>query len=337
MSKDPNDDNDDNAPREIVVICEHSVCDGLSLSTVAHEVLIALSGDDDDMFVNSLNWPMTMEMAIQRSLSIMTKIKVLSRFIFTALYSRARKTSAIARVPIANVDFPLTDMTDHCHTEICYGVLNKKETQKLIEKCRQEGVTVTSAVGSAILCAASTLTNSEENRPTAIYLSIGADTRRRCIPPIPNHDLSYHVSAMMPFITLIRDIPTSSEGIWQLARAFGHHIKKSIDAGEILALGMLLGRMYRKMLGPPNFAELPTCGISSWGILPFREQYRRWELVAMTPFINMIRGVMPFMTIQTVNGMLTIMYVGVDPIIPMNILESLRNDTMQRLHQMMED
>ncbi|CAF3662958.1 unnamed protein product, partial [Adineta steineri] len=47
LLQDPEDDNDDNSPREIVVICEHSVCDGLSLSNVAHELLIALAGEDD--------------------------------------------------------------------------------------------------------------------------------------------------------------------------------------------------------------------------------------------------------------------------------------------------
>ena len=299
----------------MVVICEHSVCDGLSLSNVAHELLIALAGDDDNMFVNSLSWPTTMEMAIQRSLSKLSKLVTFGRFIFAALYLRATNTWPIARIPVAIVDFPLADMADYCHTEAAYGMLNKEQTHKLVEKCRREGVTVTSAVSSAILCVVSTLVKSEETQPTVLHFSIGADSRRRCIPPVPNHDLSYHVSGMMSFLTPTRDIPTTSEGVWQLAKAFGHHMKTCIDAGQILALGMIMGTIFQKTLGPPNFAELPTCGISSWGILPFREEYGPWKLVTMTPFVNMIRGVMPFTTIQTVNGILTIMYVGTDPLI----------------------
>ena len=141
----------------------------------------------------------------------------------------------------------------------------------------------------------------------------------------------------MSFITPTRDIPTTSEGMWQLAKALGQHMKTSIDAGQILALGMIMGKIFEKTLGPPNFAELPTCGISSWGVLPFREEYGRWKLLAMNPVVNMIRGVMPFSTIQTVNGILTIMYVGTDPIIPLSVLENLRDGTMQKLHQMIED
>ena len=123
--------------------------------------------------------------------------------------------------------------------------------------------------------------------------------------------------------------------MWQLAKIVGHYLKKSIDAGQMFAISMLLGRIYGKVLGPPNFAQLPTCSTSSWGILPFREQYKQCKLVRMTPFMNMIRGVMPFITMQTVNNILTIMYVGTDPVIPLNILENLRDGTTHKLHKMM--
>ncbi len=157
------------------------------------------------------------------------------------------------------------------------------------------------------------------------------------LPPVPNHDLSYQVSAIMSFTIPTKDIPTVSEGMWQLAGAFGQHTKTSIDANQILALGMIIGKLYQKMSGPPDLTLLPTCGISSWGILPFREQYSRWKLTGMTPFINMIRGTMPFTTVQTVNGILTIMFAGNDPVIPLSVLDNLRDVTMQKLYQMIAD
>ncbi|CAF1192295.1 unnamed protein product [Adineta steineri] len=331
LLQDPEDDNDNNSPREIVVICEHSVCDGLSLSNVTHELLIALAGENDSIFQKSLNWPITMETAIQQSLSFISRVTMLGRFILAAIYSRTTNKLPIARIPLA-------DIINYSHTEASYGVLNKEETQKLVEKCRRQGVTVTSAVGAAMLCAVSTVVKSkEENRSTALHLALGADTRRRCIPPIPNHDLTYHVSGMMSFVMPTEDIPITAEGIWELAKIFGCHTKSCIDAGQILALGMIMGKIFQKTLGPPNFDEHPTCGVSSWGILPFREQYGRWQLEAMTPFVNMNRTVMPFTTIQTVNGILTFMFVGTDPIIPISILETLRDGTMQKLHQMIDD
>src|SRR5262249_51727704 len=158
------------------------ICDGLSLSTVAHELLLALCDADNNIFSSSLNWPITMEDAVKRSLSACGKIVTFGKFIFAALHWRLTTSPNISRIPIASVDFPLNDIDKYCHTEASYGMLNKEETQKLIEKCRREGVTVTSAIGSAILCVTSTLVSVDNNQATQIILAIAADTRRRCIP-----------------------------------------------------------------------------------------------------------------------------------------------------------
>jgi hypothetical protein len=123
----------------------------------------------------------------------------------------------------------------------------------------------------------------------------------------------------------------SSEGMWQLAKAYGHHMKTCIDAGQILALGMIIEQIFKKIFGPPSFDELPTLSISSGGVLPFHEQYGRWELIGVIPFANMVRGLTPYITIQTVNGILTILCVGNDPIIPLSTVEKLLDSTMQKL------
>lgn len=241
-----------------------------------------------------------------------------------------------AKIPLNDVDFPLADIETHCHTELSYAILNKENTQKLIENCRQVGVTVTSAVCSALLYAFSTSINKEDDQPSALTFSIGADTRRRCMPPIPNNMLSYHVSGLLPYVLPTNNVPTTSEGMWQLAKDFGQHLQTCIDAGQVLALGLFMGKMYEKTLSSNDTNTLPTSGVSSWGILPFQEQYNQWKLEAMTPFVNSIRMLMPFTTIQTVNGILTIMFVGNDPFIPLNILEKLRDDTLQKLHEMIQ-
>ncbi|CAF4975010.1 unnamed protein product [Rotaria sp. Silwood1] len=119
--------------------------------------------------------------------------------------------------------------------------------------------------------------------------------------------------------------------LWQLARTFGGHTKKCIDDNQILALGIIIGRMFSKSLNSPKAADFPTCGISSWGILPFDEQYGQWKFEGMTPIINMVQGFMPFITIQTVNGILSIMFSGPHPVIPFNVLEQLRQSTIDKL------
>ena len=228
-------------------------------------------------------------------------------------------------------------MAHHGHSEVSYGILNKEETQKLVNKCRQEGVTVTSAVSSAVLCAVSTVVNHEQAETGVLQLGIVADPRRRYLPPIPNHDLCVHMSIMMPFIKPLRDMPTTCAEMWQCGRRVGEHMKKCIDTNQIFAIGMIVGKIASKMMDSPILDNAPSCTVSSWGILPFREQYGPWKLEGMTPILNMIQAPMPFITVQTVNGILTIMFGATDPVISLNVLEQLRDCTIKKLYEMIED
>ncbi|CAF0775620.1 unnamed protein product [Adineta steineri] len=336
LLQDPDDDETKNSSREIVLICEHSISDGLSLSTLAHELLIALSSENENIFDNSLHWPISIELAIQRSLSLWTNLVILGKFFFTIMNRRAINAQTIARVPLVNVNFSLDDMAKYSYTEFSSNSLSKEETQKLLEKCRSEGVTMTSAISSAILSAITTSISITSEQTTQLTLAFAADIRRRCIPPVPNHDLSYQVSEIITFKIGIRDVPTTLKDMWKLATTIGYHVKTSIDAGQTFVLGRYMGMFYQKNIGPINLENLPTCEISNWGVLPFREQYGKWKLEAMTPFSNMIRSPIPFVLIYTVNGVLTIVYRGSSPIIPVSTLETLCNSTIHNLQKMME-
>ena len=106
----------------------------------------------------------------------------------------------------------------------------------MVNKCRRECVTVTSAVSSAILCACSTVVNHEQSETSVLQLSLAADPRRRYVPPIPNHDLCTHLSTMMSFIKPLRDMPTTCADMWQLARGVGDHIKNVLILIKFLLL-----------------------------------------------------------------------------------------------------
>ena len=307
------------------------------MSNAAHELLIALAGEDDNLFAQSLDWPITMEKAIQRSLSLVTRILSFSKLMGQMCYTMATNRAPTAKIPLTEVDFTLHEMPEHSHSEACYGILNKEETQKLVNRCRQEGVTVTSAVSSAIIYALSKSAKHERLERSSLQIGIVADPRRRYIPPVSNYDLCDHVSSVMFFTMLMRDMPTTRVDMWNLVRRFGDHTKKCLDANQVLTFGILGGKIFSKMLDISNPPDMATCSISSWGILPFREQYGPWKLEGMTPILNMVFIYMPFFTFQTVNGVLTVMFGGNDPVIPLNVLEPLRDCTIQKLHEMIED
>ena len=118
------------------------------MSAVAHELLIALSNDNVDLFASSLHWPPTMIDGIHESLSTIDKAATFMRFTFTTFYQYMTNAWATARIPLVGIDFPLVDMPGHCHTELTHGILDKEETPKLAERLRREDVPITSAISS---------------------------------------------------------------------------------------------------------------------------------------------------------------------------------------------
>lgn len=317
-------------------MAEHCICDGLSLSCLAHELLTILFSPDDNLFSQPLPWSITMEDAIRASLSLVNRYIVIGRFLSTLAFDYMMSRLPIARIPLGQIDFPIDDMDKHCQTAAFYGILDKGKTSKLIEKCRQEGATVTSAVLSAIFSATASLVPTDQHDGTLMKVSLGADTRRRCQPPIPNHVLGYHVSSVAPFSIATSQVPAANDGLWRLARTINDHMKASVDAGHVLACGLILSRVFEMTLGRVNMSQVPTYGVSSWGVLPFVEQYGPWALTNMIPFVNLIRAPLPFTTIQTVNGILTLMFCGSDPFIESPTLTMLRDKSMETLHRMID-
>ncbi|CAF4709168.1 unnamed protein product, partial [Rotaria sp. Silwood2] len=149
---------------------------------------------------------------------------------------------------------------------------------------------MTSAVTSAVLSATASLVPVKDGQDTIMIITLSADTRRRCAPPVPNHDLSYHASGIGSFGLPVSAAPTTPEGSWQLAQTYGQHTNACVDAGQVLGCGMMTAKAYEMLQGPINMAYMPTYGTSSWGVLPFVEQYGPWQLTAMTPFMNLLRS-----------------------------------------------
>ena len=317
-------------------MCEHAICDAQSLSNAAHELLHILSDETGHAYEQPLPWGETMENAIRNTLSGFGRMMAMIRFI-PPIFKQITNRLPVTRMPFGEIDFDIREMEKHCHTEAVYGVLNKEMTTKLLAGCRREGVTVTSAVTSAILSTMANLVPPNDTQDMIMFITLSADVRRRCVPPVPNHDLNYYASGIGPFSVRRSAVPKNAEGLWHLAQNYGLHTNACVNAGQILACGMVTAKAYQMMLRPMNISYMPTYNTSSWGVSPFVEQYGPWQLTGVTPFMNLLRSAVPMTIIQTVNGVLTLMFGGASPVIPSSSFTALRDRCMDTLQKMINN
>ncbi|CAF1270592.1 unnamed protein product [Adineta steineri] len=207
-------------------------------------------------------------------------------------------------------------------------------TTKLLARCRKEGVTVTPAAISAVLSATASLVPVKDGQDTIMNIALSADARRRYVSPVPNHDMAYHASGIAPFGLHVSAAPKTPKDLWQLARIYAQHMNACVNAGQILASPLIAGKVLEKLMGSVKMAYIPTYFMSSWGVLPFVEQYGPWQLTAMTPCFNARRWPAPSTMVQTVNGVLTMTFIGACPVIPVSVLIALRDRCMDELQQM---
>ncbi|CAF4184276.1 unnamed protein product, partial [Adineta steineri] len=172
-------------------------------------------------------------------------------------------------------------------------------TTKLLARCRKEGVTVTPAVISAVLSATASLVPVKDGQDTMMNIALSADARRRYVSPVPNHDMAYHASGIAPFGLHVSAAPKTPKDLWQLARIYAQHMNACVNAGQILANPLIAGKVLEKLMGSVKMAYIPTYFMSSWGVLPFVEQYGPWQLTAMTPCFNARRWPAPSTMVQT--------------------------------------
>jgi NRPS condensation-like uncharacterized protein len=159
---------------ELIILCHHTICDGMSLAYLARDLLIHLGNPAKEVEVLDDPQPMLLE-------NIPKEVK-LNRII-KFLVNRRNK-----QWPKDEIYFDQTNYEDlneaywnnYTHKMISVE-LSEEETSKLVKKCRLEGITVTSALTAAFV-GAQRLVQGE--KPHQSMMLIAGNLRQRLIKPV---------------------------------------------------------------------------------------------------------------------------------------------------------
>ncbi len=196
----------------LLVLCEHSICDGVSLGSLCNELLahVAQYSAAPDAPVPSpaagQRWGATLEAACA----------VRGWFTSRRLDARMQHLMAMPQskghglLQVVDADMPQLERARLCSTYAVFGEVSAAATQQLRLRCRAHGTTVNGAVCAAFVRAASKAmrVGGVVGDASKMLLWNLVDTRRLVSPPMDASHLSYQVSGS----TFVADLTKTVRG-----------------------------------------------------------------------------------------------------------------------------
>ena len=189
---------------ELIVFCHHIICDGLSLAYLARDLMIHLG--DPTRKVELLPDPVPIDRdAIPQDVSV----GGIARFFI----NRINRKWAQTRVFFDQEDYRTLNeayWTNYTHRMLSIE-LSEAQTSALVDRCRQEKVTVNTALTAAFVGAQYVV---QGDKPYHSRIGIAASVRDRLQPPV-GQVMGFYAGVVMPKCKY--DVKT---GFWENARRF---------------------------------------------------------------------------------------------------------------------
>ena len=310
----------------ILVTCEHAFCDGQSIGTLCHHLLLLLSGESTIQalsFVPSDSnsppsalalWGPSFEAACQPRSPENLSMRMAGLQAFPP-------PDKVTPFPRKRFDQNAAQLSESGATFSQRFVLSKEQLDLLKRWCKERNCTVTGALAAAIMQAAadvigggsasSSSSSGSSTSSSSIVLSCAADTRKLYTAPLSSAYLSCHVSGVARYATELQE--SKAEGIATLAAAFRRHIEACLQVEYPLTISGMVGKVWlgyvnRTAPAPP---PIMTVSLTNWGLLPLKQLYNplgltHLRLLHSFPAVNTSHVGTPAVLVTSAADMLTL-------------------------------
>jgi NRPS condensation-like uncharacterized protein len=225
---------------EVIILCHHMICDGMSLAYLARDLMVHLGDPAREVEVLPTPLPMALDnLPSDVSLSGLVKFFI----------NRIRQKWAEENVFFDQEDYQALTQTywDNYHHALFAIELSEAETSALVARCRQEGVTVNSAL-TAAFCGAQSFVQGEE--PYHAKSIVAASLRDRLLNP-PGEAVGYY--ALGVELKLKYD---HKKSFWDNARRFHGKIKPKLTNKNLFDQVLTWLHMDSNIYEAMNFKQL---------------------------------------------------------------------------------
>jgi NRPS condensation-like uncharacterized protein len=225
---------------ELIILCHHIVCDGMSLAYLARDLMVDLGDPAREVKVLPAPEPISLDnLPSDVSLSRIVKFFI----------NRIKRNWAKEIVFFDQQDYEALTKAywENYHHEVFSSELSEAETSALVARCRKEGVTVNTALTAAFSGAQSFVAG---EKPHHAKTAIAVNLRDR-LPNPPGETMGYY--ALGVELTLKYNY---KRGFWDNARDYHRKIRPNFTNkkvfGELLKWLQMDSNIYEAM----NFKKL---------------------------------------------------------------------------------
>jgi NRPS condensation-like uncharacterized protein len=154
---------------DLIIIAQHVICDGISLTNIVKDIIILLSEPDIIFRKIDAILPVAENFPAAKSLRFKWKHQI-DKFFVTRLNRQWKKQ----RVLFDDEDYwtIIEANSQKFNYQIIAAALSQIETSALVNKCRQKDVTVNSAISVAFLAARESIRNYSSNENPRVQIAV---------------------------------------------------------------------------------------------------------------------------------------------------------------------
>lgn len=233
---------DGDAGSDLILCVHHAICDAIALVTLAYEwlgLIAARLGGCPTPETRGVDSRPIDELLPPEITSWRAGVGRAARLL-RSLVAESRTSSF--RIPTGTADAPLlvpTRWIHRIHTEV--------ESQRLFERCKREGATVTGALYAALFDVARSRYAPEAHRQIGAY--VATNVRRLLQPALSDDALGIYVVGMT-----VRRPAGTTDKFWEIARSVSREVRARMERREPLDTLMNRRMMLRRMVADPHAA-----------------------------------------------------------------------------------
>jgi NRPS condensation-like uncharacterized protein len=225
---------------DVVIQCHHTICDGLSLAYLGRDLLIHMGYPDQDVQtladpvpVNPENFPRGV------------KLNPVVRFFVNRINSKWIDE----KVYFDQQDYLALNQAywQHYHHKMLPVELSQPQTDVLVARCREEGVTVNTALVAAFI-GAQTLVLGPDS--AAGNIGVAASLRGKLIPPV-DEEIGFYASALTTDLPYDLNLP-----FWENARQIHKQLIPQFTDKKLFAEAVMWSALEPSVLQAINYKRL---------------------------------------------------------------------------------